>query len=70
MGYGYKITANELGRSENLWPIREYGLYRVFVRRESTVVDKMTCVTNSVMRYPGERPLNDDGSRALITMGA
>jgi hypothetical protein len=38
MGYGYEITANQVGKSKNLWPIREYGVYLVYVRRESTVV--------------------------------
>ena len=38
MGYGYKITANQLGKSKYVCPIREYGLYLVCVRRESTVV--------------------------------
>ena len=38
MGYRYKIPANQLGRSKNVWPMREYGLYLVCVRRESTVI--------------------------------
>jgi hypothetical protein len=39
MGYGlWVFPANQLGKSKNLWPIREYGLYWVYVRRESTVV--------------------------------
>ena len=40
MAYGlwYKIPANQLGKSKNVWPIKEYGLYLVCVRRESTVV--------------------------------
>jgi hypothetical protein len=37
MGYGYKIPANQLKIYKNVWPIRVYGLYRVCVRRESTV---------------------------------
>jgi hypothetical protein len=37
MGYGYKIPANQLGKSKNVCLFREYGLYLVYVRRESTV---------------------------------
>ena len=41
MGYGCKFPANQLaiGSSKNVWPMREYGLYLVCVRRESTVCD-------------------------------
>ena len=38
MGYGCKFPANQLGSSKNVWPMREYGLYLVCVRRELTVV--------------------------------
>jgi hypothetical protein len=38
MGYGYKIPANQLGKSKNVCLFREYGLYLVYVRRESTVL--------------------------------
>ena len=37
MGYGCKFPANELGKSKNLWVVREYGLYGVWVTRELTV---------------------------------
>ena len=37
MGYSHEIPVNQLGRSENVWVSREYGLYLVWVRRESTV---------------------------------
>ena len=37
MGYSHEIPANQLGRSKNVWVSREYGLYLVWVRRESTV---------------------------------
>lgn len=32
-------------------------------------MDMKACVTNFVIRYVGERPLTDDGSRALMTIG-
>ena len=35
--YSHEIPVNQLGRSENVWVSREYGLYLVWVRRESTV---------------------------------
>ena len=37
MGYGCKLPADELGKSKNLWVIREYGLYEVWLTRELTV---------------------------------
>jgi hypothetical protein len=37
MGYGHKIPANQLGRQENVWVTREYGLSGVWIIRESTV---------------------------------
>ncbi|KAF8549117.1 hypothetical protein OG21DRAFT_1421878 [Imleria badia] len=37
MGCGCKFPANQLGKSKKLWVIREYGLYGVWVTRESTV---------------------------------
>jgi hypothetical protein len=37
MGYGYKIPANQLEICKHVWPIREYALYGVCVRREWTV---------------------------------
>jgi len=36
--YGYKIPANQLEICKHVWPTREYGLYGVCVRRESTVL--------------------------------
>ena len=38
MGFGVKIPANQLGKCENVCGMREYGLYGVWVTRESTVV--------------------------------
>jgi hypothetical protein len=37
MGYGYNFPANQLGKSKKVCLTREYGLYLVSVRRESTV---------------------------------
>jgi len=39
MGYGPNFPANQVGNSKKLWVIREYGLWELWVRRESTVVD-------------------------------
>ena len=39
MGYAPQIPANQLGKSKTIWLMREYGLYPVCVRRESTVAD-------------------------------
>ena len=36
MGYGYKIPTYQHGKSKNIWVMREYGLSRVWVMREST----------------------------------
>ena len=38
MGFGVKIPANQLGKCENVCGMREYGLYGVWITRESTVV--------------------------------
>ena len=38
MGYGPKIPANQVGGMESLWVIGGYGLSRVWVKRESTVL--------------------------------
>jgi hypothetical protein len=38
MGYAYKIPAYQLGKWENVWVIREYGLSRVWIMRELTVI--------------------------------
>ncbi|KAF9228257.1 hypothetical protein BS17DRAFT_773357 [Gyrodon lividus] len=38
MGYQYEIPADRLGKLKILWVMREYGLYGVWVIRESTVV--------------------------------
>jgi hypothetical protein len=38
MGYGYNFPANQLGKSKKVCLTREYGLYLVSVRRESTVL--------------------------------
>ena len=37
MGYGLDFSANQLGGPKKLWGIREYGLPRLWVKRESTV---------------------------------
>ena len=37
MGYGLHFSANQLGRPKKVWGIREYGLPRLWVKRESTV---------------------------------
>ncbi|KAJ4464058.1 hypothetical protein C8R41DRAFT_783189 [Lentinula lateritia] len=37
MGYAWHFPANEVGNSENVWSIREYGFIGVWVKRESTV---------------------------------
>ena len=44
MGYGSKNTANELGKPQNVWVIRGYGLYLAWVIRGSTVVAKLEYV--------------------------
>ena len=38
IGFGDKITANQLGKPKNVWVIGEYGLCEVWVIGESTVV--------------------------------
>jgi len=38
MGYGYKFPAYRHGKSKKVWVMREYGLSRVWVLRESTVI--------------------------------
>ena len=38
MGYKSGITANQVGRFKNLWSMGEYGLWGVWLKRESTVV--------------------------------
>ena len=37
MGYGLDFSANQLGGPKKLWGIGEYGLPRLWVKRESTV---------------------------------
>ena len=37
MDYGSKNTANELGKPKNVWVMRGYGLYLVWVIRGLTV---------------------------------
>ena len=39
MDYGSKNTANELRKPKNVWVMRGYGLYLVWVIRGSTVMD-------------------------------
>jgi len=43
VGYDYKITANELRKSKNVWVIRGYGFYLPWVTRGLTVVAAMVC---------------------------
>ena len=52
MGYGYKIPANQLRKWKNLWVLREYGLYLVCVRRESTVASYAPPYTDTHVPCP------------------
>jgi len=38
MGYDPYLHSNQLGNWQNLWVIKEYGLWEVWIRREMTVV--------------------------------
>jgi hypothetical protein len=38
MGYGMHFPANQLGGLKKVWGFREYGLSRLWITRESTVL--------------------------------
>ena len=58
MGYSYEITANQLGKSKYVCPIREYGLYLVWVRRESTVYSCKLVTIYIILMVPYTAPRN------------
>jgi hypothetical protein len=49
MGYGYKIPANQLGKSKNVWPIREYAQLKV--RRFAYRYHKRSRVNRLINRH-------------------
>ena len=49
IGFGDKITANQLGKPKNVWVIGEYGLCEVWVIGESTVLCAIVATSPSPM---------------------
>ena len=50
MGFGVEIPANQLGKCENVCGMREYGLYGVWVTRESTVSVMSRLTTQLILK--------------------